>query len=438
MKYRPVRLNILYIQNLETNMLKLNHLIQDFLISTRKQIIEEGDTIELVPIRGRKKTFKLNRSNYEIRLIPTIFEISRDENIICIPSCNREKQTIYLTLNEENPFNAYYIKSDSDNFFIYNGRITNFSFLRNGDDVNLGFNLLKFKKKITSSKEKENFILDSEINSDLSILIQGETGTGKTTLAKEIHDKSNRYGNFVHLNLSAFSKGLIESELFGHAKGAFTGALSEKRGAILEAHNGTLFLDEIDSIEKDLQTKLLTFLDNNIFRQVGGGERKADVRIIYSSGQDLKELVREGRMRADFYYRIVSGHCVTLPSLRDNREYCQEKIEQILDEYNCSIARDLLAWYLDCPWYGNLRQLKFHLKKKIVKSKSVFLRFDDSDLSLKTDFSCAQKIFENKNIIKLADVKKEYIKQVLHINNGNYKLTSMQIGVSENTVRRCV
>ena len=113
-------------------------------------------------------------------------------------------------------------------------------------------------------------------------------------------------GRFVHLNLSAFSQNLLESELFGHKKGAFTGAIKDYSGAIFEAREGTLFLDEIDSMNLDMQKKLLLFLDDKTYRVVGGGEKKANVRLIFSSGQDLKKLVRKKLFRKDLYYRIIS------------------------------------------------------------------------------------------------------------------------------------
>ena len=138
---------------------------------------------------------------------------------------------------------------------------------------------------------------------------------------KKIHRDSGKVGRFVHLNLSSFSRELVESELFGHTKGAFTGAVLEKMGAIKEAHRGTLFLDEIDSIDLEIQTKLLTFLDHGEYRQVGGGVQKSSVRMIFSTGREnIKNLVEKGKIRLDFYYRIKNSLVINLPNLRDDKD----------------------------------------------------------------------------------------------------------------------
>lgn len=131
----------------------------------------------------------------------------------------------------------------------------------------------------------------------MPIFLSGETGTGKSTLAREIHDISSRSKEpFVQINIASFSQNLVESELFGHAKGAFTGALFEKRGIFLEANKGTLFLDEIDSLSFELQTKLLLFLDDLKIRAVGSNhDKKVDVRLIVASGENLEDLIQKRR-----------------------------------------------------------------------------------------------------------------------------------------------
>ena len=157
------------------------------------------------------------------------------------------------------------------------------------------------------------------INSDLKILISGETGTGKSHLARKVHEKSGRLGEFVAINLSSFNPQLIESELFGHKKGSFTGAIHDKTGAFSMAKNGTLFLDEIDSLPLDLQTKLLTFIDNKKFRRVGDTkEESINTRLIFASGRPLEQLVEQGSFRKDLFFRLKSGHSVEMASLRND------------------------------------------------------------------------------------------------------------------------
>ena len=182
---------------------------------------------------------------------------------------------------------------------------------------------------------------------------------------------------------------------------------------------------------------MLTFLDDASFRCVGGGFRKSDVRIIYSSGRDLKELVSAGKC-VDFYYRLQNSIVVEIPSLREDRALCRNVIEEILKEHCFSISPSLMNWYLTCPWYGNIRQLKAHLNRKMIDHKRGHLSFDHLDISLKQDEYPLNKIINNKNIIKLKNLKKIYIEQILFANRGNIKITSKQIGVSENTIRRII
>ncbi len=420
-------------------MLKLNRLAHEYLVEIGKQTIKEGDSIEIIPVRGRKKTFALNRARYEIVLDPEIQEVVRKNEKIIIPGGRQNCMKIELVLYENETCSAYFLRNTSRNFFILNGRVISESFLRSNDILSLEFNRIKFITSDSYNKKGEAILVDPRfIKSNYSIILQGETGTGKTTLAKKIHEKSNVVGSFVHLNLSSFSSSLIESELFGHKKGAFTGASIDKRGAILEAHNGTLFLDEIDSISLELQTKLLTFLDNGEFRVVGGGQKKAKVRLIYSSGKCLKRLVSDRRMRLDFYYRLMSSHFIQVPSLRENKEYCKNIIEDILSKDGFSINPKLMNWYLECPWPGNIRQLKSHLFKKMFGNKLKYLKFDQLDINLKSDNFPIGIMPPEGELIKLAALKKTYIEHALMINNGDFKRTSQQIGVSENTIRRTV
>ena len=423
-------------------MLKLNDYIKQFLSTTSQYAIVQGDILEIIPIRGRKKTIKMNRAIYQIILCPDLLEIKIEGQKIYVPSSLHNTGTLILKLYQGGPYSTYFLESEHEGHFIYNGRVSNFGFIREGDLVNLDLNLLKFKKEETDSKGKKfiDELVDNNayIKSENSILLTGETGTGKTTLAKEIHERSGKTGNFVHLNLSSFSNNLIESEIFGHRKGAFTGATYEKMGAIQEAKNGSLFLDEIDSISIELQTKLLTFLDNGEYRSVGGGVKKAQVRMIFSTGKNLRSLVLNEKMRLDFYYRIKDSMQINIPSLREDPAYLKRMIYEILNENFCSISPKLLRWYLECPWYGNIRQLKSHLKRKMFDFKNGHICFSKVDLSLKNEGFPIGNILESQDILKLSDLKQAYIKQMLIINDGNIKKTSGQLGVSENTLRRCV
>ena len=415
-----------------------------FLKSIQNQLISTNDLMEIIPIRGRKLTITLNRASYKIIGSTINNEIIKNTETINVPSSSEYTLPIYLELFENNEFQFFTIKGlNSDRPIAYNGTIINEGCLRNNDIIDLGHSILKFIKvqkkrnEICDQFEKLN-LTDEILKSNHPILICGETGTGKTSLAKKIHYNSEVRGNFVHLNLSSFSKTIIESELFGHKKGSFTGAINDKTGAILEANEGTLFLDEIDSIDLDLQTKLLTFLDNNEFRIVGGATKKATVRIIFSSGKNLKKLVSEGKMRIDFYFRVISSFSVNLPTLRGDREYCRKIIYDILDSKCYSISKELLEIYLNSNWYGNIRQLKFHLKKKMLMSPKRHLVVEDCDLLLKNDHQVFENIVGNPDIITLESLKKWYVNYVYDLYRGDLKKITKFLGVSENTIRRSI
>jgi hypothetical protein len=230
----------------------------------------ENDRFLIEPFMEKKKTHHLNRTKYFFKFSEK-YEANYIKAEFLLPNYNHYEGEFELNLhtissNSENnkKIERYCFKSLTHNPFKINGNYSLESFVERGDCIEIGFNKIFFEKDTKSNVEANELLNlnESSLQSSIPILIEGETGTGKTRLAKQIHEKSGRAGNFIHLNLSSFSTSLLESELFGHIKGAFTGALFSKKGALLEAHKGTLFLDEIDSLSLDLQTKLLLFLDN--------------------------------------------------------------------------------------------------------------------------------------------------------------------------------
>ncbi len=198
-----------------------------------------------------------------------------------------------------------------------------------------------------------------------TILLRGESGTGKEVIAKAIHYLSPRKtGPFIKLNCAALSETLLESELFGHEKGAFTGAQNERKGRFELAHGGTLFLDEIGDISPEFQTKLLRVLQEREFERVGGSRSiRVDVRLITATNRDLEKAIMEGDFRADLYYRInVVG--IFLPPLRERREDIPYLIELFLKRFNSENQRDMnispeaMRVMLNCYWPGNVRELE--------------------------------------------------------------------------------
>jgi Nif-specific regulatory protein len=214
-------------------------------------------------------------------------------------------------------------------------------------------------------------------NSRATVLILGETGTGKEMIAKAIHYNSPRKDKaFIRVNCGAMTTTLLESELFGHVKGSFTGAVRDKIGRFEAADGGTIFLDEIGTMEALLQVKLLRVLQEREFERVGDNQTvKVDVRVIAATNADLQEEVAKGAFREDLYYRLNVVN-IYLPPLRNRREDIPRLIDYFLDKYNAMndrklrrISRDLLNVLLRYPWPGNVRELENAIERAVVLSR---------------------------------------------------------------------
>jgi PAS domain S-box-containing protein len=226
---------------------------------------------------------------------------------------------------------------------------------------------------------------------DYPVHIFGETGTGKELVATAIHNESRRAGTpFVPINCGALPEGLIESELFGHVKGAFSGAIRDKRGRFELAQGGTIFLDEIAELSKNMQVKLLRFLQENKFERVGGEATiSVDVKVISATNKDLKEEVRQGRFREDLYYRL-SVIPIKIPPLRERKTDIPLLVSHFIQEAALKhgtppfrIAKEAMALLLDYPWPGNVRELQNAIQFAIVKSNGRVLAADDLPLEIR-------------------------------------------------------
>jgi DNA-binding NtrC family response regulator len=220
--------------------------------------------------------------------------------------------------------------------------------------------------------------------SNASVLLLGETGTGKELIAKAIHQLSPRGGGpFVRVNCGALSEGLLESELFGHVRGSFTGAIDNRTGRFEAAHTGTIFLDEINSTTPKLQVKLLRVLQEREFERVGDTQTiRVDTRVISASNRDLLDEMDQGRFREDLYYRL-NVVPIRLPPLRDRREDIQELVEHFLriynevnDRYVVHIARQALEALQDYHWPGNVRELQNYIERAVVMAQGDELTVD--------------------------------------------------------------
>lgn len=413
-----------------------NNLMADYLNSNG---LCEWDEIKVIPASGKSYQFQLNRTCIDFvsdSLFDQVDSLSKRK----ISGMKNEKLHVQLILNESqssvgSKLSRYHIKVIQGPAIRLNGHYVFDAIVERGDEVEIGFNRIKFLKMIDeelsdkfSQKYKKSF------HSNLPILIYGETGVGKTSLAQEIHHESGRAGYFVHLNLAALSKNLIESELFGHIKGAFTGAIQDKKGVFRQADKGTLFLDEIDSLPIELQTKLLTFLDNYKVRPVGSlQEHIVDTRLIMATGRNLISLVEKKEMRKDFYFRVASGPTINLPSLRDNPEFIRDFCHSFEVLNDVVISQKLVQFYQSLPWPGNYRQLKAHLEQKQVLTKGRKFNFDEQDENLIEQSSHLLDIHED--FVSMKEMKSIYAKKVFYGCQQNYNQAANKLAISSKSLK---
>ncbi len=284
---------------------------------------------------------------------------------------------------------------------------------------------------------------------DVSVLIYGETGTGKELLARALHMESpRRKGEMVCINSAALSESLLEAELFGYVKGAFTGALADRKGRLEMAHKGTLFLDEIGHMSLGLQTKLLRFLQEMAFEPVGGStSRSVDVRIIAATNLDLQAEIRSGRFLSDLLYRIEVVP-LRLPALRERKDdiylLVDHFMRQFARQYNKPITKiDPLALQIisDYHWPGNVRELKNCIARSVILSKSSTITVEDlpekitnaSGLAApRSDEAFIQRLPEQG--VTLRRMECELIRMTLAKNKGNKSLTAQSLGISRKTL----
>lgn len=410
----------------------------------RKQIemsgLRLGDSCSIIPIHGRKKAFTLNRHCIDLvsaRYRPRDLSMS----YIDLPSTDINQFHYRLELSEWEGEGRFILKTIEGQPFWLNGSAAKEAYIERLDRLFIDDNKINFDpfdlKEILGRHFDHPVLLEAPlIMSDLKILIEGETGTGKTHLARKIHEKSGRLGHFIHVNLSSFNLQLIESELFGHRKGSFTGALADKKGAFEEAENGTLFLDEVDSLPLEIQTKLLTFLDNNRFRRVGETkESSIKTRLVFAAGRKLETLVEKGLFRKDFYYRLKSGHTIELQSLRNDVPRIRQACQYFSLNNEVTLSQRLVEFYETLAWPGNLRQLYGHLEKKKILSRSSKLDFDHLDEELLLESSDLMSFEQSCEIRPMKEYKEDYVKKVISMCSGNIALTARKLRVTEKTVK---
>lgn len=272
---------------------------------------------------------------------------------------------------------------------------------------------------------------------DITTLLLGESGTGKELLARSLHDLSPRASNrFVAINCAAIPETLLESELFGHEKGAFTGATKQTIGKIECAHTGTFFLDEVGDLPFPLQAKLLRFLQERIIERIGGREEiPVDVRVICATHQDLPALIQQGKFREDLYYRI-SEISVNIPPLREREGDIVLLARSFLEKFNQQHKKDLrgfsdgaVAALQKHPWLGNVRELENRIKRAVVMTDGNLITAEDLELP-----NTGQAV----NPFNLRQVRDEAernaIQHALNLYSGNISHSAEALGISRPTL----
>lgn len=339
------------------------------------------------------------------------------------------------------------------------------------DYINKPFNLEEFQIKVDKAAEKISLTnqlkaLRSQVGNDYSfsniigkskkmqyvfefirkvakskvnVLIEGQSGTGKELVSKAIHYNSPRKnGAFMAVNCSAIPENLLESELFGHIRGAFTGAVETQKGVMELSNGGTLLLDEIAEMPLNLQAKLLRAIENWEIKALGSDKvKKVDVRLISATNQNLKELVKQKKFREDLYYRIATV-TISLPSLNERKEdipllagfFIQKLSEKF--QRNIAITPEVLNLLIKNDWKGNVRELENVLERAIITSENDKITVNDFKF-LQTSES-TDNPFSNIDNLGLKEIEKLYIKKTLEENNWNKLKVAQILGIDRKTL----
>lgn len=304
-----------------------------------------------------------------------------------------------------------------------------------------------FKTIVGKSEEMEKVfnLVDKVAESDSTIMIFGESGTGKELIARAIHQRSNRAGGpFVSINCGALPESLLESELFGHVKGSFTGAIKDKEGLFKVAQGGTFFLDEVGETSPTIQVKLLRVLQEREIIPVGGTNPiRVEVRLIAATNADLEKAVKQENFRADLFYRlnVIPIH---LPPLRKRRDDIPLLVNHFLAKYNENIepkhqkaitksAMDILVNY---NWPGNVRELENVIERAVILSDGNEIKVEALPDKIRQKEPSSQRLIMDKVQVTLEELEREYLIKVLDDTNWQKKKASAILGINASTLYR--
>jgi len=286
-------------------------------------------------------------------------------------------------------------------------------------------------------------IIDAVASSTASVMILGESGTGKELVARALHTRSERAkGPFFALNCAALPKDILENELFGHEKGAFTGSINEKAGAFEMAHGGTIFLDEVAEMATDIQVKLLRAIETRTIRRLGGKkEISVDIRIVAATNKDLQRALADGELREDLYYRLAVVE-VFLPPLRDRAGDIKLLANEFLTRFSAQNGKKIKGfderswdWILSHNWPGNVRELKNAVERAVIMAKGDVITADDiipRHARVTGEFPTHMTVPANST---LADTRKQLVLRTFASTSGDAARTAKIVGISPDEVR---
>ncbi|NOY78011.1 MAG: sigma-54-dependent Fis family transcriptional regulator [Calditrichaeota bacterium] len=431
-------------------------LMQEFLL----EALERRNPYEVVLAENGKNALKkIEKDSFQLIIsdirMPDISGMELLEKIRKIdPNCGVILITAYGTVQMAvqamkqgafdfitKPLNVDQIEMVVDKYFKFRDLQTENTYLK--DEINRQYGFSNIIGK--SEKMKRVFeIVEMVAQSRATVLIRGASGTGKELIARAIHYHSGRRNKpFIKTNCAALPDGLIESELFGHEKGAFTGAIRTTKGRFELADGGTLLLDEISEMSLPLQAKLLRVLQEKEFEKIGNPETlQVDVRIIATTNRDLKEEVRKGTFREDLYYRL-NVVPIELPPLRERKDDIPLLIEHFIRKYSrdnqkeiSGIDKDALKLLMKYNWPGNVRELENTIERAVVISKDSvlsaqhFLAFN----AFEEDWQGENGIWQG-NTKNLKEIERRKILEVLRETNGNRTRAAEELGISVRTLR---
>jgi len=302
------------------------------------------------------------------------------------------------------------------------------------------------KREIIGSSPALRRVLDVATQaapSSATVLVLGESGTGKELVARYIHDHSaRRHAPFVAVNCSAIPETILEAELFGHERGAFTGAFARREGRFARAAGGTLFLDEIGELTPSVQVKLLRVLQEGEYEPIGGDTVRADVRVVAATNKDLRAEISAGRFREDLFYRL-NVIAITVPPLRARREDIPLLVDHFLGVYcaknnrgRLEAPREVIARLLDYSWPGNVRELENVIERAAVLCRGEKLSLDDLPESIRESLPAAPETITFSVGTPLDEVERRLIRETLRYAHDDKSVAAQLLGISTRTIYR--